>query len=439
MIRKLVWAALIVFWPSLSTAVEVAVDRDQPLNEIYGFGASLDERQKKWLKNVPADSRDEIFNRLFGSSGNQAGLSVVQIVSDMRSFTDDGNPNTTFQGRWHFNYGFEKRTKWLGQRAANYSAVTHIIARMHSPPAWMKDNQHLNFGGYLKSKYYPTYAQAYKEWVAMYRSWNIPINWVTVANEPDVAGDYPTCLYTPMGLSAVTKYLDDRMNEIDTDIKILAPEGGGYSSSYDLFMMMDDNAQQRVDYITTHSYKDVEDILADVGLPVFQTEIYNGYGNSHDMVQAIEMVRDFLYPSLSRGESVWLYWLAIVSENIEGVRGLISVNPADGRVTYPKRLSALGQYARFIKPGSMRVVSSSSNSDFKVVASVKSGKATVVILNRNFQYGNTISISGLTGSRVACWRTKHNEELRHKGSLEVSSGSVSFWMPRASIVTCVEQ
>ncbi len=77
---------------------------------------------------------------------------------------------------------------------------------------WMKDNGRMDQMGWLKWEYYPMYAQYLVKYVQSYQSAGVPINYVSVQNEPNccqaanpTAMNYPGMSWNPAGLVEFTK------------------------------------------------------------------------------------------------------------------------------------------------------------------------------------------------------------------------------------------
>ena len=71
-----------------------------------------------------------------------------------------------------------------------------IMAAPWSPPAWMKTNGQMNFGGKLKDEYKESWANYYCKFIEHYEDEKIPIWGVSVQNEPEAKQTWDSCLYT---------------------------------------------------------------------------------------------------------------------------------------------------------------------------------------------------------------------------------------------------
>ncbi len=98
----------------------------------------------------------------------------------------------------HFSIERDHRTLIPLIRAALQVAggPIKLFASPWSPPAWMKTNGQMNFGGKLKPEYRAAWALYYARYVRAYAEEGIPIWGVSVQNEPEATQTWDSCLYT---------------------------------------------------------------------------------------------------------------------------------------------------------------------------------------------------------------------------------------------------
>ena len=71
-----------------------------------------------------------------------------------------------------------------------------LLASPWSPPAFMKDNNSLVNGGKLKKEYYKRYAEYLIRYLKEYEEDRIPIDYLTVQNEPFAKQKWESCVWT---------------------------------------------------------------------------------------------------------------------------------------------------------------------------------------------------------------------------------------------------
>jgi glucosylceramidase len=65
-----------------------------------------------------------------------------------------------------------------------------------SPPAWMKTNGQMNYGGQLKAECRDVWARYYARYIKEYAKIGIPIWGLTVQNEPAATQTWDSCIYS---------------------------------------------------------------------------------------------------------------------------------------------------------------------------------------------------------------------------------------------------
>lgn len=72
-----------------------------------------------------------------------------------------------------------------------------IISSPWSPPAFMKDNHSLIGGGKLLPQYKKSWTEYLTKYVTSYQSQGIPIDYMTIQNEPNAKQVWESCIYSP--------------------------------------------------------------------------------------------------------------------------------------------------------------------------------------------------------------------------------------------------
>lgn len=122
---------------------------------------------------------------------------------------------------------------------------------------------------------------------------------------------------------------------------------------------------------------------------------------------------------------------------------LVSIDQTEGRFVRA-RISgpgyAMAQYARYVRPGSVRVSAVSSEPDVRVTAFMRAGKLTIVVVNeRTLPVKSRISASGLSSlTRMSLVRTSAGEKLAGIGRLDISGNTFTVELPPESISTLVQ-
>jgi hypothetical protein len=144
-----------------------------------------------------------------------------------------------------------------------------------------------------------------------------------------------------------------------------------------------------------------------------------------------------IYLFMTRAEvNAWHYWWLIAANNT-GNEGLM-----DNNASPTKRLFAVGQYSRFVRPGYYRI--GVSGDDVSLISAYKdpgSGTFAIVAVNTNQSttVNETFNISGFKARSVTPWITSAALSLASQSAVTVSNGSFAYSLPPMSIVTFVGQ
>ncbi|WP_433893908.1 ricin-type beta-trefoil lectin domain protein [Streptomyces sp. CA-111067] len=402
---------------------QITVDENTKYQQFTGGGASFTDTAA-WLLNssgaLSAATRNSVMQKLFDPV-NGIGLDFLRNpmgASDLArgNYTYDDMPaGQTDPTLAHFSIAHDQADVLpLTKQAKQLNPDVTVMATPWTPPPWMKDNGSY-VQGWLQSQYYAAYAQYFVKYIQAYQAAGVPINYISVQNEPTVGGDYPGANWNGSGLAYFTKTnLLPALHAAGLSTKVLALDWNW--DSYGSFAAPTvDDASIRNDPnfggVAWHGYE------GDVGeqttihnqypsLPAFDTEHSGGtwIGNQQkeDMENLINYTRNY-------GQS-WVKWSLAVDQNMGPhnggcgtCTGLVTVHNGDGRsgqVDYTIEYYTMGHLTKFVKPGATRIASTDNSTVRNVawrnpdgskalIAYNESGSAQTVRVNwgnENFSY-----------------------------------------------------
>ena len=185
--------APVSFGDAASSAPTIVIDPETTYQTMDGFGASITDSSAAVLSALPTAQRDETMRSLFDPTEG-IGVSFLRQPIGSSDFTaapehytfDDVAPGKTDFLLRHFSIDHDKKQVIpLLLQAKKLNPALKIVATPWSPPAWMKTGDSL-VGGRLKSGvlYSALYAAYLTRFVAAYRAAGVPIDYITVQNEP---------------------------------------------------------------------------------------------------------------------------------------------------------------------------------------------------------------------------------------------------------------
>jgi len=428
--------------PSKAANVSVNVDYTSQRQTIEGFGASV-----TWVANdidsfSPA-KQTQIFDLLYNTSQPGAGLSWVRVGS----FLCDFNPAP---GVFDWNHwGIQSGMRWLQRTNANYGVNKYIVSTW-SPPGWMKDNNSCTNGGHVRAQFYPDLAALKIQWLQNAKTQlGFEAQVESVQNEPDTRANYDSCEWTTSEISTfVANHMQPALASSGLISKLMLPESSFYSNfdnAWGFPLLNDSGTRAATAIVATHGYGRTDNFstpcasCTQYNKPIWQTEDSNLDGKYNGSIDEGMTWSTDISKALNGGRfNAWFYWWVMTLQNDN--QGLINANPSTDSFQVPKRLYVVGQFSRFIRPGSVMLASSSSDSTLQVTAvRPASGNVAIVLANtgRNSQTV-TVSLTGTTPpATVTPYRTSASENQAQLGAISVTAGSFTITVPAKSVVTVV--
>jgi hypothetical protein len=172
-----------------------------------------------------------------------------------------------------------------------------------------------------------------------------------------------------------------------------------------------------------------------------------GHGMDLTIKTALDVVRVIHYDLTILNASAWQWWTAVSPEDYKD--GLIYTDykdiPASQNIIESKTLWALGNYSRFIRPGSVRIELTNANDKYGLLGSAylnaDRNKLIIVFLNMSeSEKYIVINKSGLNADKKIMYYTpyvtsdKTDDNLKEYPSFSADS---SYTVPARSVVTLI--
>lgn len=470
-------ASLAALAPSQAEAASSPAFVTAPAQTIAGFGAS----GAWWVNDLAHFSsgvQSQVANLLFTASGIDLSQYRYNIGGGGVGVSVPARAPQTFLTA---SGGYDWSNDPGGQyflKAAAADGVPDIIGFVNSAPSQYTTNG-LNCGGGLNTSDEAAYGSYLATIVAHFASQNVTIGQLSPMNEPD--DSFGSCGQEGMSVPAsqragVIDAVGAALGAADLSTRITADESSQTTQllSEAPTWLADPNAPSYLAAIAHHTYDNPSDsrleqvgALGDVnGTPVWASEICcqvsgGGYGAQYDPTMAGALVlTNYIYTDFSYADdSAFQWWTALSSElgcdptksgscatsvNSSGWNdGLIYYDPnyaSDGNqnIYLTKRFYALGQYSRFVRPGSVRYGVTGSPSGVQTMAFWHNGQWTVVANNTN---GSAATLSLNLGSgavtSAGAYQTDASENLAGIPGPSVSGSTISASLPAQSVTTYI--
>ncbi len=360
---------LCLILPQAAIAATVNIDLNTSNQTIRGFGGMNFPRWIGTLTNAQVDTA-------FGNGPGQIGLTIMRI---------DVPPSTS---------------NWSGQVAAAARAIDNhgaiVFASPWSPPASMKTNGEL-IQGELKTDSYGAFANYLTDFADYMSSNGAPLFAISVQNEPDWLPDYESCGYSP---EQMQNFLNNNASVIPT--KVIAPETVHYKENYVSAVA----SSSECDIVGVHFYGGT--ITYYSGKEYWMTEHYTSSDVSGDLwPDALEVGKE-IHDAMTANMSAYIWWY---------IRR--SYGPIDESGNVTKRGYVMSQYAKFVRPGYIKVNATANPSSGVYVTAYKSGDTLVIVaVNQNSSSSSvTFSLSGGTVNSYTKYETTISNNVSNQGSV----------------------
>ncbi|MEV4291393.1 RICIN domain-containing protein [Nonomuraea bangladeshensis] len=389
-----------------TAAAAVVIDPSARRQTIRGFGGMA---HAAWIGNLTAAQRETAF----GAGEGRLGFSVLRI------------PVPENQADW-------SRDLATARRAAELGAT--VIASPWNPPAGMVETfvrgsqtnaRRLKYGSYA------AYAQHLNDFTTYMRNNGVNLYGISVQNEPDYAQEWTW--WTP---AEMVRFLRENAGSIST--RVIAPESFQYLKNMSDPILNDPTALANVDIIGAHLYGTS---YANFPYPLFQqkgagkelwmTEVY--YPNSSDSAdlwpQALDVGEHIHHAMVDAEFQAYIWWY---------IRRSYGPMREDGQLS--KRGANMAQFARFVRPGYVRIAATANPVSNVFVSAYRGGDGTVAIVAINkttSAVSQQFTLAGGTASSVSSWVTDASRNVAPQGAAGVSNGSFTATLPARSVTTFV--
>jgi glucosylceramidase len=389
-----------------STGLPVVVDDSRAYQRFLGVGAALTGSSAQLLDRLPPATRDHVLTRLF-SPTRGIGLSVLRQPFGANDFSigshtyDDLPPGATDPSLAHFSLADDPTLVLpLLRRARQLNPSLAVVGTPWSAPAWMKTS-HALIGGSLQLQFYDVYAHYLVRAVQDYAANGVPVNAITVQNEPSFSPPgYPgMTLDVQQQKDLIDQHLAPALAAANLHVGIWALDDD-YSRAADAQSLLSDPAT-RADLagVAFHCYLGDVSSMGALHAQFPNTELAisecTGGDWSRDFGSNLEWdMRTLLIDGIRNGATWITKWNTALDPSdgptnggCQNCRGLLTIDPGTGSVRYNEDYYALGQLGRFVVPGAHVIASTDygAGSIDTVAFRNPDGSHVLVVLNSGGQ------------------------------------------------------
>lgn len=395
-------AALAVALASQAALAQtVAVDPATTYQTIRGFGG---HNGAGWI----ADLTPAQVDTAFGTGPGQMGLTIMRMRIDSSSTA------------WSTQLPSAQRAKANGAT---------LFATPWTPPPYMKTSNDIAHGSLIPA-YYPDYATHLLNFAAYMRTNGAPLYGISIQNEPDWDPSYEGCQWTSAQFIDFLKSQGPRF----AGIKLMAPESLGMRKVLSDPILNDAGAAAQLSIVAGHLYGTTPSdypLARAKGKEVWMTEHYtDSTSDANDWTKAMPVALE-LHKSMAANYSAYVWWY------IRRFYGLIT---EDGNVS--KRGWIMSQYAKFVRPGYVRIGATENPYPDVFVTAYKGGdgKVVVVAVNNGATQRRVDLAFGSTAPRtLQRYTTSAGTNESYAGDYAVIGGGASAYLEPSSVSTFVSR
>jgi glucosylceramidase len=389
----------LAFGKATTTGAVIEVDDNQKFQTMDGFGYCLTGGSAELLHAMSAPARAKLLRELFGTDASGVGVSYLRLsigASDLDAqvFSYDDMPaGETDPALARFSLASDE--KYLLPVLKEILAINpsiKLLGSPWSPPTWMKTNGETK-GGSLKPEYYGAYAQYFVKYLQGMKAQGITLDAITVQNEPLHPGNNPSLLM-PAAPQAefIGKHLGPAFKAAGLKTKIICYDHNADRPDYPLTVLADATANPYVDGSAFHLYAGPIEALSKVHDAYPTKNVYfteEWVGSKSDFAGNLGWHTKNLFIGAPRNwaKNVLEWNLAADPQQnphspggCTECLGALTLAPGDA-VTRNVAYYTVAHASKFVRPGSVRIASTSAAGLPNVAYRTPSGGHVLLVLN----------------------------------------------------------
>lgn len=313
-----------------------------------------------------------------------------------------------------------------------------------SPPASTKSNGNLDNGGTLLVGSYAPYANYLANYAkSLSTLYGINLYGLSVQNEPTASAVWASSVWSPANFDTfIGTNLGPTFAAEGLSPLIILPETSSWQqlAPYSNAILSDSTALGYVGIVATHDYNHGNPIPAYTvgqfaGKHLWQTEVCDHNTFDPSITSALtyaQQLNDWLTVA---NANAWHYWWLIgLNGDNEGL-----LDSASGIVA--KRLYAIGNYSKFVRPGFYRIDATATPQTGVSVSAYKNsttGALVIVVINQNSSnVSQSFALNGTMVYHLTPWITSASLDLAPQSTLNTNGSSFTYTLPGSSVTSFV--
>jgi len=390
----------------LETQPSLFLDPSQRFQTFIGIGGAFTDASAETWAKLPAEKKEELIKAYFdpvsgiGYSFGRTNINSCDFSSDMYTYVEEGDKELKT-----FSIAHDEQYKipLIKEALKTAGGTLPLFVSPWSPPAWMKDNNDMLFGGKLLPEYYQSWADYYVKYIQALEQSGVPVWGLSVQNEPMARQTWESCIYTAEEeRDFIKNYLGPTLhNNNMADKKLIA-----WDHNRDLIyhraagILGDPEAAKYVWGIGFHWYevwtggrqyenvKRVAEAFPETNLLLTEACHYPFNWETIDQWKWGEIYGENMIHDFNNGAVAWTDWNILLDETggPNHVKNFcfapVHARVQEGTLHYMNSYYYIGHFSKYIRPGAERIISSSSRAQLMTTAFINTdGTIVVVVMN----------------------------------------------------------
>ena len=391
----------------LETEVAIFINPNKTFQKYLGIGGAITDASSEVFATLDNDQQNKLLQSLFGKEGIGYNIIRTSIHSSdfglgSHTYIEEGDTDLkTFT----IEKDKKKRIPFIKRAIELIKEDLVFYASPWSPPAFMKSNKNMLYGGKLLPEFRQSWADYYVKFIKAYEKEGIPVWGLTIQNEPMAIQRWESCIYTAdeerdflknylgptlenagLGDKKIIVWdhnrdlISDRANTIFED-----PEASKYAWGIGLHwyetwtggLPKYDNLKN-----INESFPSKNMLFTEGCAEGFDSEKLHFWPNAERYGNSI--INDF-----NSGVVGWTDWNILLDErggpnHVENFCfAPIHANTKTGELIFTPTYYYIGHFSKFIKPGAVRVSTTTSRTTIESTSfKNKDGKIITVVMNK---------------------------------------------------------
>jgi O-glycosyl hydrolase len=442
----------------VTAQAKVTISSARQYQRIAGFGVSEGFGQAKTLMSAPASVQQQVLSLLY-SPTRGAGLTILRNeISADKGFTIEPRAPSSPTGKPSYltlaEVGQDQGQLWFAKQIKADYGVS-VFADAWSAPAFMKTNDSAINGGTVcgvpgasckSGDWRQAYAGYLVQYAKDYAAAGVPLSYLGPENEGNLSVPQDSMIMSPAQTANLMAILGATLarSGLSTRAECCASISWNYAQQFAAAIETDKAADTATALFTSHGYFAAPGSpLRGWSKPVWETE-WAPFGfqpwdpawDDGSPSSGFTWAQNIYTGLTAANLGAFLYLWGASTSGLTGPNtGLVEVKGST--VATSGRLWAFASYSRFIRPGAVRLGTTTSATGLDVTAFRNSnGSIAVIVLNSaHSRQVATISLRGLSGAHVTPYLTDTSHELSAQPPITVRNSAFTATLPPRSLVT----